>query len=311
MEKIRAKIIVSFRAKVLIPVLAVMVLVLAVTVWVVNARITRQVEAEAQTALATADSVFRDLQSMRSKTRLLRFRNLPNKPRYKAALQTRHPDTVRDQLATALAEQGVDFVLFTPDPEPPDSPEPLLQKRDLLNPARAFVAACAPAVQFALQGEEKTDSIRVGENIYEVVSVPVFGVGHALIGALTLGEEVGLGVAQDFSRMTRGQIMLLAGGQVVASTLDTTEPGLAFDHLFQELSAGTPPTDARIGARKIVLGGERYFCSSGHFPSVSGDATLGYLLLSSYEQPLQALRNTQQLLLVVSLVAILLGSAVV
>jgi len=310
-EKLRSKIIVSFRAKVLLPVLAVMVLLLAVTVWVVNARITRQVETQAQNTLATADSVFWELQTMRSKTRILRFRSLPNEPRYKAALQTLHPETVRDQLATALAEQGVDFVLFTPAREAMAPREPLMQKRDPLNPPSAFATACGPVVTFALQGEEKTDTIRVGEKIYEIVSIPVFGVGHALIGALTVGEEVGLAVAQEFSRMTRGQIMLLGGGQVVASTMDATEPGVAFDRLLQELSAGAHPNDATNGARKVVFGGERFFCSSGHFPSVSGDATLGYLLLSSYEQPLQALRTTQHLLLAVSLVAILLGSAVV
>ena len=311
MEKLRAKLIVSFRAKVLLPVLAVMVLLIAVTVFVVNARITRQVETEAQNALATADSVFWDLQIMRSKTRLLRFRNLPNEPRYKAALQTLHPGTVRDQLATALAEQGVDFVLFTPDAEPPGPHEPLMQKRDPLNLPRAFAAACAPTVQFALNGEEKTDTIRVGEKIYEVVSVPVFGVSHALIGALTIGEEVGLAVAQEFGRMTRGQILLLAGGQVVASTMNTTEPGGSFDQLFQELSTETNSNAARSGARKVVLGGERYYCSSGRFPSLNDDKALGYLLLRSYEQPLQALQTTQQLLLAVSLVTIFIGSAVV
>jgi two-component system NtrC family sensor kinase len=310
-EKIRAKIIVSFRAKVLVPVLGVMMLLLAVTVCVVNARITRQVETEAQSTLATAEAVFRDLQTMRSKTRLRLFRNLPNEPRYKAALQTLHPGTVRDQLATALAEQSVDFVLFTPEHEPPGPLEPLMQKRDPLNPPHAFTAACAPAVQFALNGEEKTDTIRVGEKIYEVVAVPVYGVGHALIGALTVGEEVGLAVAQEFSRMTRGQIVLLAGGQVVASTLDVAETGAALDPLFQELSSRARRTSALFGARKVVFGGERYFCSRGYFPSVSGDASLGYVLLSSYEQPLQALRATQHVLLAVSLVAILLGSAMV
>ena len=311
MEKIRANIIVSFRAKVLIPVLAVMVLLLAVTVWVVNARITRQVESQAQSMLITADSVFQQLQVMRSKNRLRSFRNLPNEPRYKAALQTLHPETVRDQLATALAEQGVDFVLFTPDREPPGPHEPLIQKRDPLNSPQVFAAACAPAVQFALHEDEKADTIWVGEKLYEVVSVPVYGVGHALIGALTIGEEVGLAVAQEFSRMTHGPILLLAGGRVVASTVAEAEPGVTFGRLFKELSTTANSTAGTADARKVVLGGERYFYSGGRFPSLSGDISLGFLLLSSSEKPFQELHTTQQLLLGVSLVAILFGSAVV
>ena len=310
MEKLRAKIIVSFRAKVLLPVLAVMVLLLAVTVWVVNGRITQQVETETRNSLSTADAVFRELQLLRSKTRLLRFRNLPNEPRYREALQTPYPAIIRAQLATALAEQGVDFILFTPDFAPPDAP-PLIQKRDPLNPSGAFAAASAPSVQFAFRGEPKNDTIRVGEKIYEVLSVPVFDGDRGLIGVLTFGEEIGLSVAQEFSRMTRGPILLLAGGRIVASTVAATRLGQPLERLFPEFSGTPQPIEASARARKVVLDGERYFCSGGRFPSLSGDASLGFLLLSSYEQPLQTLHAMQRLLLTVSCAAILLGSTVV
>jgi signal transduction histidine kinase len=47
------------------------------------------------------------------------------------------------------------------------------------------------------------------------------------------------------------------------------------------------------------------------FDSLSGDTSLGYLLLSSYEQPLRELRETQSTLFLVSLLGILFSSAVV
>ena len=62
MGKLRARLIVSFRAKVLVPVITVMVLLLAVTVWVVNDHITHQAESEATEAMASAGAVFRNSQ---------------------------------------------------------------------------------------------------------------------------------------------------------------------------------------------------------------------------------------------------------
>jgi two-component system NtrC family sensor kinase len=50
---------------------------------------------------------------------------------------------------------------------------------------------------------------------------------------------------------------------------------------------------------------------AGHFKSLSGDENLGYLLLASYEQPLRALHSTQEMLLLVSLLSMLLGTLIV
>jgi two-component system NtrC family sensor kinase len=60
-----------------------------------------------------------------------------------------------------------------------------------------------------------------------------------------------------------------------------------------------------------MLGDEHYFCWGGHFETLSGENNLGYLLLSSYEQPLRALQSTQQTLLLVSALCILAGTALV
>src|SRR4051812_10339819 len=109
MEKIRATLRVSFRAKVLVPVIAVMILLMAVTMFVVNLHLTQQAEMDAKETLATAVDVFRNSQSIRTKNLFLRFRKLPNEPRYRSSLQTLHPETVLAQLATAMTEQEIDF----------------------------------------------------------------------------------------------------------------------------------------------------------------------------------------------------------
>ena len=309
MGKLHAKFLMSFRAKLVAPVIAVVLLILAVTVWVVNQRITEQLESEAKRTLATADAVFRSTQSIRDRNLLLRFRNLPNEPRVKAVLSAYDPKTVYDNLGTLMVEHGVDLVLFTPiEVGGRPTQEPVAQKRDPFVPFSTFFEACKPVVQHALNIEEKADTIRIEDKLYNVVSVPVLGVGRTLIGALTIGQEVGSAAMHEFSIITDSQIVLLADGRVIASTVTTPETSAQFASLFQKMS----PTGNQVRPiGKAMIGSEHYFCSAGRIASLSDKHPLGYLLLTSYEQPFRALQATKQALLIVSLVAVVLGSILV
>jgi hypothetical protein len=198
MEKLRHHLAVSFRTKVLVPVITVMVLMLALTVWVLDQRITAQFKADGRSDLATADAVFRSVLKLRSRNLLLRFRNLPNEPRYKATLQSGDGRTIRNLLRDLLAEQGVDIVVFRPNDSNSISPdESLFQKRDPLISAGEFEEASDVAVVQALAGEESADTVRVGDRLYDVISIPVLGVGDAQVGALTFGSEIGSAVADQ------------------------------------------------------------------------------------------------------------------
>ena len=77
----------SLQTKVLLPVITVMVLLLAITIWLVNWRITQQLQTEAAQTLATADGVFKNSQRIRARNLLQRYRNVPNEPRYRAVFQ--------------------------------------------------------------------------------------------------------------------------------------------------------------------------------------------------------------------------------
>jgi signal transduction histidine kinase len=312
MEKLRHHLAVSFRTKVLVPVITVMVLMLALTVWVLDQRITAQFKADGRSDLATADAVFRSVLKLRSRNLLLRFRNLPNEPRYKATLQSGDGRTIRNLLRDLLAEQGVDIVVFRPNDSNSISPdESLFQKRDPLISAGEFEEASDVAVVQALAGEESADTVRVGDRLYDVISIPVLGVGDAQVGALTFGSEIGSAVAQDLSLLTRSEIALLINGRVIASTLHSSEDEGQLQGLTRELSRKSNTRDDTRPVTKAVLGGEHFFCSAGRFESLRNDDKLGYLLLTSYEQPLRSLEATRQLLLGASIAAILLGAAVV
>src|SRR6266571_1035595 len=169
MEKLKTRLRFSFSTKVLIPVLTTMVLLLALTVWIVNRRITRQFETAATDSLKTADRVFLRFRKIRRQERLFRYRNL--------------------------------------------------------------------------LGEEKVDTICVGGRLYDVVSMPVLGTGDHLIGALTLGLEVGEAAAQELRDVAQCQIVLLGNGQVVVATLPGPEWHNCFAHLFNEYAPVPGPSE--------------------------------------------------------------------
>ena len=307
MEKLRARFRASFSIKVLIPVVASMVLLLGLTVFTVNQRLTLQFQSEAARSLATAEAVFRNSQKIHTKNLLLRFHNLPKEPRYRAAFQSGDIPTLRDQIEHLPADQGVDVVLFT-------SPNGHLlagASIDPLIPIDEFTTNSALAVQQALQAGEKVDTVRAGDRLFDVVCFPILGISGERLGALTFGTELGNATAQEFSLVTHSQIVLLANGRVIASTLQETEPETPFATLFSDYVDGNNSAKGPKDLKRLELGGEHYFYSAGRFSSLSGDDRLGYLLLSSYEQPLQALHRTQEALLLVTALGILLDIAVV
>jgi signal transduction histidine kinase/CheY-like chemotaxis protein len=309
MSRLRKLLAISFRAKVLVPVIFVMISLLAITAWIVDRRITKQFENEAMRTLFHADEGFQDWQNNRRQTLLLRVGDLVNEPRFKAALQTGDAPTVKAQTQELLnsAGQDVKIVLFT------TAKQELFAnaKRDPLITVADFEAASAEAVKRALQGDGIVDTIHADGKLYDVVSLPVSGVSGEIGGVLTFGMEIGDEAAEELSRFTRSQIVLLANNEVIVRTLLTSDSSQRFVKLFNELPHDGGTAGAGLKMTKLVLDEKHYYCSAGRLASLSPSSSLGYLLLYSYEDSWRSLQTTQEFLLVANCLAIVLGSAVI
>jgi signal transduction histidine kinase/CheY-like chemotaxis protein len=226
---------------------------------------------------------------------------------YVAAFPTADPATLHEPLQSLLAaEQDVAIVFYTTNASGVLASE----QRGTNLSSEAFANASRAAVQQALQGQEKVDTIRVGDHLYEVISIPVYDTYQTLIGALTLGSEIGAADAIKFSKITRSQILFFADGHIVASTLTDPDANAGLDHLLQGLFSDGD-TNQASSVKQIPLGKVHYFYVAGRFDSLGRDQSPGYVLLSSYEDSLQSLRATQQLLVIVSLCAIVIGGAII
>ncbi|HYG21325.1 MAG TPA: ATP-binding protein [Verrucomicrobiae bacterium] len=303
MIRLRSFINASLRTKVLVPMMVCMAAMMAVTGFLVNRSVTRQFEKEGRERLTIADAKLQYLLKTRSEDLLLRFRTLPNEPRYRAAFQLADGPTLHQPLADLLGEHGADIVFYTSNVKKVLA----VEKRDPLIHTAAFETAARDATDRALEGQETVDTVRAGARLYDVVAIPVY-VNHELIGVMTLGLEIGAAEVQKFSQLTRSHIALLAGGRVIAASLAGPEADSAFVNLFTNTTRSTDSSTTRGRLTDLVLDGQHHFGMTGRFDSLGADATLGYVLLSSYESSLRALAETQHSLLVASLCMIIVGA---
>jgi two-component system NtrC family sensor kinase len=294
----------SFQAKVLIPVATIMVLLVVTTILVVNRRITREFEADAAQKLSVAAAVFEHSQQIRARNLILRYRNVPNDPRFKAVAQKADVKTLRFHLSEFLDELGGDISFFTTDRS-----EPLANTSRAagINPLE-FEAVSSVSARAALEGQANVDTVLIGDRLFDVVSIPVsVGNNGNIIGALTFGAEIGRSVAEEFKQLTHAEIVFRARGHIVASTLLKRDLQQQLISAFDRDEPGT----LRKAARRLTLDNEHFFALAGQFSTLGDHPNLNYLLLSSYEQPLTVLRGTQRMLALVSLIGIAVSTAVV
>ena len=299
----------SFQAKVVIPAVGIMVLLVAVTMWVVNGRISRQLKREAAQSLITAEAVFKNTLGIRTKNLLLRFRNLPNEPRYLAALQTAEPKTIQHFLEELLGGE-LDGQLL--QYKAADGRLVANARASLALDLTEFEQRSRPSVEKAIQGEGNVDTLRVSRRLFDVVSVPVT-FNRQLLGVLTFGTEIGQSEAADLSQTTRCGVVLLAESNVAAASLKQ-------DDLFQQCVALFGSV-SKIASRKTSEGGrpveqiaipeQHYLGLVGTFTSLSGDPGLGYVLLYPQESALRELQATRRTIVWVSLIGIVLSTGII
>ncbi len=305
---------ISFQARVLVPVVLVMVSLIAVTEWLINRRISAQLEQETAQQLDTSDSIFRKFEQMRAGELITQYHSLNNEPRYKALLQAEAQTlpaggdlkTTTDFLEARVKEYGASVATCTFLTE--NSQRFAGFNSDSGTDLNEFQLRCAPAIKQAFHGQPAVDVISTGRKLFSVVSVPVTLADRQILGVLTFGVEMGSQTTTAFKQLARSDILLLSDGQVAATTLHSPDFYPRLVARFTELSAGQSATNQR--ANEIELRNQLFLCQAGHFASLAGDGRVGYLLLSD-EHALSELRSTQQLLLAVSVCGVVLGVAFV
>jgi two-component system NtrC family sensor kinase len=293
----------SLETKVMAAVLAVLVILPAVTLWSVNRQMYAQMERDAELALSSARQSF--LQGVRIHAKELNTRFLPGLADYRflQILRLNDAATLKDYL---LREQ---LQVYADDTElaaffGPNGELFTVARTGAGAPVDAFASAVSAQVRTALQGRESTSIVTTGGLAYHTVAVPVRlpERGANPIGTLVFGVRI----SDEALRGIQGpstEILLLADNQVAASTLkDATQADAVLRQLADHVARG----DNGL----VRLAGQRFQPAVGDLADL-GAGRVRYVVLSSIEQRLGALEEARTVLLGLSAVGILVGGAVV
>ncbi len=153
------------------------------------------------------------------------------------------------------------------------------------------------------------DTLNVGTNLFNIICIPVQA-GEDQIGVVTFGVEFGTEMSQEIKQLKASEILLLAEGRVVDSSLRKPELYPELIGHFDELSSAGALQNHAV-TLKIALEKKHFICEAGHFDTLSDGAKPGYLMLSSYEASWAVLKATQQMLLAVGLLGIAVSTVVI
>jgi hypothetical protein len=294
----------SLREKVLISVITTIVVLVIISAWIVNGRFTRQLERQSTQTLKTAEVVFTNYLNFRSQQLIARFRNITAEPRFKAVAQLGDLDTSKVLLDELLNEYDMDWALFASSVGQQLTCVAIHSKF----PSEQLESRAALSIEKAFANQSNTDTVILSNALFELVSVPVL-IGRQIIGAVTFAEEIDNSVAQDFKKLVNCEIVFLAKDKITAtSKIDLANSTKFIDEYCKRPNeALETAADGRPIIRTFNSKSEYFYAKSGHLDTLNSNQDLRYILLFSYTDALANLKETQRLLLLLSLIGLTTG----
>ena len=306
----------SLQAKVMAAVLTLLIVLPAITLWVVDKNITRQTLYDAGSALTTARAVF--IQSLDNRAGGLgsRYRNIPSNPRFLKVVGLEDAKTMQAYLREQMDEFADDtevLAFVTPDGKllvSSDGKSFSGAQREAALSLPDFVRESAGVVRMALSGEIGTGNLVLGERAFNVVTIPVTVPPDGEVGVLVAGARLGESALKQL-RPPNTEIVLLANGLVGGSTL--RGPATKAAVLRWATAAGELEPSIAEGSevREALINGEHYLALTGDYGRTARSPGFHFVLLSSYEQRLDALDTTWTRVLGISLAGIAASALVV
>ena len=217
-------------------------------------------------------------------------------------LNSEQQKTLLDFLHYLIQEGLCDTVVLTPN-----AGKPLAVARDPQFNTVAFEASCSNSIKKAFQNQSAVETVQNNDLLFDVVTIPISVEDtNSIVGTITFGVENSM--AQEFLNLTHSELVLLSDSRVVASTLRNASLANSLPGQFAQMTARAKNEN---DPEQVVLGDEHFLCLAGWLDTPDEPHRIGYLILSSYEKPLQALQSVGQMILLVSSLSILFGAAVI
>lgn len=293
----------SFSAKILIPVLILLVLLPALMLLVVHRSSFQQLERESRHQLRTADAVFQNSLILRSRQLLARYQHIVEDPIFAAVSQLDDAPTMTHDLASRLEkfEGEADILLFIAENGTTFAAAQGDEGVRMIN----FEKAISAIAQKALAGQPSSTVLPVDSSVFNAVAIPVI-VNKKLTGALVVGARVTLNTLKELTSLVGGDGVFVANSNIAASTLTKTDVHAS---LLPHWNSAAAPGAANV--QPVLLDGIHYLALASPFPGAPIEADLGYVLLLSYQSALQQLRETRATLWLISTIGLVISTIVI
>jgi signal transduction histidine kinase/ActR/RegA family two-component response regulator len=285
----------------MVAVLSLLVLLPAVTLWVVDQRISAQTRDDAGLALNTAKAFFVKSLDNHAEGLVARQRNILNDSRFQRIVRLDDDATTRAFLRDMLDELADDteILAFVK----PDGGAVAGAHRDPLVTAEALMQTAANEVAAAQTGAIGSGVLCVGGRAFHVVALPVTVPERGAAGVLTTGIHLGENTLLAL-KPPRTEVLLISGGRVVASSLRSS----ATETAALTVSSGK---EVETTVQPLTIAGERFLALSGSYGHGGGRDGVRFVIVSSYEQRLLTLERTRLTLLGLSALGIAASAAAV
>jgi two-component system NtrC family sensor kinase len=304
----RRRIRLNFQTKVLAAVLVVLLPLPALTVWIVSDRIGLQMLDEARQTLLSAEDTFVKSLEIRARSILSRYQVVANEARVKVTADLADQRTMERLLRDLLNEASEDNAVILFVTERGQRLAGVSRGADLR--VDDFERAASEVTHTALVGEPATGSLGLNGRAYNVISVPVTAEKGPLVGAITVGVLISDPTVQQL-RSPRTEILLLADGQVTASTLKDSDHHAELLRQITLPDPGAKRVATPRNVQRVLLNGEHYLALTGIADPARSSQGFRYLLLSSYELRLHSLEETRRTLVALGIGGVLLSVVLV
>src|SRR5437868_5749292 len=185
---------VAFQTKVLVPTVLVMALLQIVLMCVVNHPLSAKFTEQALQSLNRARDGFAHSEENRSRAKLQQYQGWASEPKVKSLFTKAEEggDTFQMTLRNFLQHELIDqlhpapnFVAYST----PDGKTPVVVTSESLRLA-VLAPSITQSVHQALTGEPDVHPVRIGDKVYDLVSIPVTVDGQ-IAGVLSIGNEIG------------------------------------------------------------------------------------------------------------------------
>ena len=286
----------SLRTRIFLACALLAVLSIAVALYVVNVRVTREAEAALQRETTSTANLVDQLRTSRTQTFSAMARLIADIPQLTAAAATDDPRTVQHTAADFQQQLGANLLLVT-------NKSGAVLAIVGASERTADIVAGQPALRDALAGHERVSLLPQPNGMLQLVTVPIgTGLQHPeILGTLSVGFLLDDSVAAELKAITGSDVAFGMDGQILATTFPKADrPALA-----ALLGRPGPVSSVRIGDDDYVVL-QRPLTSAADGDGGSGGPVA--LVLRSRTDELSGLQAIQAALGLTAVVAVILAT---